>query len=205
MSPAGAHGSGQATAISPEIILQLRDVNVTFHQNRKDIHALVGIDLDLRSGETLGLVGESGCGKSTTGRCVLRLIEPTAGEVWFEGRDVTKLDKRSMRALCRDMQMNVLTDKEGKPAAAIVSTGDNYDASKLILPDLYHKLAAVLGPDLAVGVPNRDFMIALGDANQDILRAVAAQVQADAAQREHGLTDQLFTLSSGAIRTYEWD
>ena len=68
---AGAHGSGQATAISPEIILQLRDVNVTFHQNRKDIHALVGIDLDLRSGETLGLVGESGSGKTTMAKAIL--------------------------------------------------------------------------------------------------------------------------------------
>jgi oligopeptide transport system ATP-binding protein len=69
------------------------------------VHAVDDVSFDLVKGETLGLVGESGCGKSTTGRCILRLIEPTAGEVWFDDKNVTTLDKRSLRQLRRDMQI----------------------------------------------------------------------------------------------------
>ena len=69
------------------------------------VHAVDGISFDIAAGETLGVVGESGCGKSTTGRCILRLLEPTSGEVWFEGKSVTQASKKELRALARDMQI----------------------------------------------------------------------------------------------------
>ena len=74
-------------------------------RNAETVHAVDHVSFEIGPGETLGLVGESGSGKSTTGRCILRLIEPTAGEVWFEGRNVTALDIADFRSLCRDMQI----------------------------------------------------------------------------------------------------
>jgi oligopeptide/dipeptide ABC transporter ATP-binding protein len=97
----------------PEILLETSDLTKHFPITRGVIlrrqigavRAVDGVSIRIERGKTLGLVGESGCGKSTLGRLVLRLIEPTSGRIIFDGRDITKLDRRSMRELRKEMQI----------------------------------------------------------------------------------------------------
>ena len=78
---------------------------VIIQRHVADVKAVDGIGLHIKKGETLGLVGESGCGKTTVGRAILQLYKPTAGEVFFEGKDLTKLGSKEMRAMRRRMQI----------------------------------------------------------------------------------------------------
>ncbi len=84
---------------------KLFPVKKGWFQEKRYVHAVNGIDATVYEGETLGIVGESGCGKSTLGRCILRLLEPTHGEIIFQGRDISKLAKKEMHAVRRNMQM----------------------------------------------------------------------------------------------------
>ncbi len=100
-------------ATTGDVLLEVRNLTkyypVTrgfiFQRQVGAVKAVDGVSFVIRRGETLGLVGESGCGKTTLGRVILRLQEPTAGETIFEGRDVFKLSKEEMRRLRRDMQI----------------------------------------------------------------------------------------------------
>ena len=89
-----------------EVLLEVKHLKKYFPVGKgSQLHAVDDINFTIERGRTLGVVGESGCGKSTMGRCVLRLIEPTSGEVWFDGQNICDLSKAKMRALRRDMQI----------------------------------------------------------------------------------------------------
>ncbi|MCI0336705.1 MAG: ATP-binding cassette domain-containing protein [Acidobacteria bacterium] len=87
-------------------LVEIKDLKKYFPASHKKIvQAVDGVTFSIERGETLGLVGESGCGKTTVGRCILRLIEPTGGEVRFDGRDLVKLGRGELRELRRRMQI----------------------------------------------------------------------------------------------------
>ncbi|AJK87327.1 MULTISPECIES: ABC transporter ATP-binding protein [Lysinibacillus] len=95
-----------------EVLLEVQNlktyfpINKSFFSKNKDyVKAVDGVTFKLFKGETLGIVGESGCGKSTTGRSILKLIEPTSGNILFEGKDVLSLSKQELRKLRKQMQI----------------------------------------------------------------------------------------------------
>ena len=88
-----------------DILLEVRNLKKYFKTGAGMLQAVDDVSFTLKRGETLGLVGESGCGKTTTGRAILRLVEPTSGEIIFEGQDITKLNSREMAKKRRDMQI----------------------------------------------------------------------------------------------------
>jgi peptide/nickel transport system ATP-binding protein len=88
-----------------EKLLEVRNLKKYFSTKAGLLHAIDGVSFSIDKGKTLGIVGESGCGKSTTGRCVLRLLEPTSGEVVFNGRNILELGRRDLNKARKDMQI----------------------------------------------------------------------------------------------------
>lgn len=88
-----------------ERLIEVRNLKKYFNTKKGLLHAVDDVNFYINKGETLGLVGESGCGKSTTGRVVLRLLEATDGEVIFEGKDILQFNKQQMRQMRQEMQI----------------------------------------------------------------------------------------------------
>ena len=135
-----------------------------------------------------------------TGR-TLRFISKDDLDKWdgVSDEDVFFFARENLMALAEDLQLQTLADPDGKPKAVIVATGDSYDASRLVLPTLYEKLSEVIGPNLLVGVPNRDFMIILNADDNELVTNVSAQVKADAKQRPYPINGNLFKLTKDGI------
>ncbi len=88
-----------------QAILEVRDLMKYFKTPKGMLHAVDGVSFSLDRAKTIGIVGESGCGKSTLGRCIVRLLDPTGGSIFFDGQDVTAADRRRQHELHKDMQM----------------------------------------------------------------------------------------------------
>ena len=126
--------------ISLAPLVEVRDVHKhfpigsgLFGRGRARVHAVEGVSLAICAGETLGLVGESGCGKSTLGRLMLRLLEPTSGDVLFDGRSLLTLTPRELRAMRRQMQI-IFQDPYGSlnPRMRVASiVGEGLDIHRL--------------------------------------------------------------------------
>lgn len=87
------------------VLLEVKDLKKYYKVPKGMLHAVDGVTFDLEKGKTLGIVGESGCGKTTIGRAILRLVEPTSGSVIFDGVDIPKLNTQEMRHMRRNMQL----------------------------------------------------------------------------------------------------
>ena len=86
-------------------LISIRDLKVHFKRRRQLVQAVDGVSLDIQPGETVGLVGESGCGKTTLGRCLLRLISPHSGKIFFDGIDMGSIGNKELKKLRRDIQI----------------------------------------------------------------------------------------------------
>ncbi|MCF0261703.1 MAG: ABC transporter ATP-binding protein [Sphaerochaetaceae bacterium] len=91
--------------MADDIILEVKNLTKYFDTPKGKLHAVDGVNFKIKRGTSLGIVGESGCGKSTTGRTILKLIEPTAGNIIFEGQDITNYSVSKMRKLRTEMQI----------------------------------------------------------------------------------------------------
>jgi oligopeptide/dipeptide ABC transporter ATP-binding protein len=137
-------------------ILEVRNLKKYFKTPRGMLHAVDDVSFSIEHGKTLGVVGESGCGKSTAGRAILRLIEPTAGDVVFEGTDIVSLNKKEIRKIRKDMQI-IFQDPYSSlnPRKTVGQTIEEPLRINKIITSKYERLAKVLETMELVGLAER--------------------------------------------------
>ncbi|MBE7491097.1 MAG: DUF1444 family protein [Planctomycetes bacterium] len=139
-----------------------------------------------------------------TGR-TLRFISSEDVARW-EGvseEDVFFYARENLLAQAGEIQVQALQGPDGQPKAVIIATHDSHDAARLTLPNFYERIAAVLGHDLLVGVPNRDFLIVLSADDPELVANVGAQVAKDAQTQPYAISGKLFRLTKDGLAPYE--
>ena len=161
-APATAAGDDEPILTVRDLVKEFPLPGTGLRRSSRSIQAVAGVSFDLARGETLGLVGESGCGKSTVARCVLRLVEPTAGEIRFLGEDVLSLPRLDLRLLRRHMQivfqdsastLDPRTTVSASVAEPLVVMGSSADESRERVEELLGLVN--LGPDAAHRFPHQ--------------------------------------------------
>ena len=151
--------------VAGEPLLDVRDIRVEFHTLRGVVHALQGVSFQLRRGETLGLAGETGCGKSVTALAVLRLISPpgriTRGRIFFEGRDLLSLSEAEMRRL-RGSQISMIMQEPKMSLNPVIRVGDQVAETLLIHdPSLDRRAVKTKAVEMlaGLGIPDASRMV----------------------------------------------
>jgi oligopeptide transport system ATP-binding protein len=147
MTEQSPNGNGHA-------LLEIKDLKKHFQVGRESLKAVDGISVEIKKGETLGLVGESGCGKTTAGRVLVRLYEPSGGEIHYNGEDITKIKGQDAKRLHRKMQM-IFQDPQASlnprmVVSDIIAEGldiHNLAGSRKERLDRVHELLDVVGLD----------------------------------------------------------
>src|SRR5262249_22282879 len=113
MTASPTHDVGTEASHNGDVLLRIEHLKkyfpikrgIIFQREIGRVHAVDDVSIEIKAGETLGLVGESGCGKSTLGRCIIRLLELTSGSVIFDGLDISKMSRRALRFIRGELQM----------------------------------------------------------------------------------------------------